>query len=121
MYNLLNKGNQSTSNSNSQSIEKTDRKKVTTSAVSGTSITNSSKNNNDRVYMKGKQLMVSRNGKSTRVLESIKLHDGTVVLANGTIQLPDGNTMKLKSGESIILNQKSKKSDNSSNSVENNQ
>ncbi|MES2646123.1 MAG: DUF6799 domain-containing protein [Bacteroidota bacterium] len=117
-----NLGNQSTSNnSNNQSDQTTDRKTSTTSDVSGSTTTNSSSRNmNDRVYMKGKQLMVSRNGKSTRVLKSIRLHDGTVVLANGTIQMPDGNTMKLKSGESISLNQKSKKS-NSNNSSENNQ
>jgi hypothetical protein len=115
-----NMGNQSTSsNSNNQSGESTDRKTSNSSETSTSKATSSSKNMNDRVYMKGDQLMVSRNGKSTKVLKSIKLQDGTVVLANGTIQLPDGNTMQLKNGESISLNQKSKSTTNSNSSNDN--
>jgi len=60
----------------------------------------------DRVFMKDDQLMVSKNGVSTKVNKSITLKDGTVILANGTVKMPDGNTMKLKNGESISLSQK---------------
>jgi len=60
--------------------------------------------------MKNNKLMVSRNGVSSTVSKSIKLKDGTVVSANGTVTMPDGSTMKLKNGESISLDQKSSKS-----------
>jgi hypothetical protein len=64
----------------------------------------------DRVYMKKNVVMISKNGVSSKLTKSITLDDGTKVMADGTIKMPDGQTMKLKNGESISLSSKTSKS-----------
>lgn len=68
------------------------------------------KGGKDRVYMKDNTIMVSKNGVSSKLPKSITLNDGTKVMMDGTIKMPDGQTMKLKNGESINLSSTTSKS-----------
>ena len=74
------------------------------------SVTAETKAVKDRVYMKNNAVMISKNGVSSKLTKSLTLNDGTKVMVDGTIKMPDGQTMKLKNGESINLSSKTSKS-----------
>jgi hypothetical protein len=57
----------------------------------------------DRVMMKEGEMVVIKAGKETRMVKSIKLPDGNIVMTDGTVKMPDGNSVKLKDGEYINL------------------
>lgn len=58
----------------------------------------------DRVFMKNNKIFVVKNGKTTPLSKSMKLNDGSTIMANGTLKMPDGSSMKLKNGERININ-----------------
>lgn len=57
----------------------------------------------DRVMMKEGEMVVIKAGKETKMVKSIKLPDGNIVMTDGTVKMPDGNSVKLKDGEYINL------------------
>lgn len=57
----------------------------------------------DRVMMKEGEMVIIKAGKETKMVKSIKLPDGNIVMADGTVKMPDGNSVKLKDGEYINL------------------
>ncbi len=63
----------------------------------------------DRVMMKDGEMVIIKKGKETKMFKSIKLPDGNIVMTDGTIKMPDGNTIKLKDGEYINLSPKGTK------------
>jgi hypothetical protein len=60
----------------------------------------------DRVMMKDGEMLVIKKGVETKLEKSITLPDGNVVTADGTVKMPDGNSVKLKDGEYIGINPK---------------
>ncbi len=63
----------------------------------------------DRIMMKDGEMVIVKNGKEAKMIKSVTLENGSTVLTDGTIKLPDGNTMKLKDGEHIALGTTTKK------------
>jgi hypothetical protein len=101
--------NKTRSQVDSANSSPSDYQPATTDSASSAGKTKGGK---DRVYMKNNMVMVSKNGVASKLTKSLTLNDGTKVMTDGTIKTPDGQTMKLKNGESISLGSKGKTSQN---------
>lgn len=62
----------------------------------------------DCIMMKDSKVMVMKSGKTMEMKKDMTLTDGTVVMKDGTVKKPSGETMMLKEGQCIYMNGKVK-------------
>lgn len=60
----------------------------------------------DHVTMKGGKMMLMKKGELFIIDKNMKLSNGTVVTPNGTINLIDGSSMRMKNGDQIFMDGK---------------
>lgn len=104
---LSNSGNQQDSSS-SLNENKANNNTSDPSTATSKKSTKSKKVMSDRVMMKDGEMVIIKKGEETKLEKSITLPDGNVVTADGTVKMPDGNSVKLKDGEYISLSPKKK-------------
>jgi hypothetical protein len=88
---------------------KDNKEKVSKNDADTTPIVKTKKVVKDRVMMKDGEMVIIQKGKETKMLKNIKLPDGNIVMTDGTVKMPDGNSVKLKDGEYINLSPKGSK------------
>jgi hypothetical protein len=82
--------------------QKNDRSQAGT-AKADTTIAKLNDKLSDRVMMKDGEMLVVKNGESTKLTDDIELPSGQVVTADGTVKKKDGTSVKLKDGQYIEL------------------
>ena len=63
----------------------------------------------DGVAMKGGQVLLTSNGRTTVVTNEVTLHDGTRVSSDGSVTTASGQKLRLKDGERISMDGKIEK------------
>jgi len=59
--------------------------------------------------MRDGEMIVIKNGEEMKMQKSVTLENGSVVMTDGTVKMPDGNSVKLKDGEAIEIAKKAVK------------
>jgi uncharacterized protein YdeI (BOF family) len=60
----------------------------------------------DYVMMKGGKMMVMHDGKTMVMDKDMPMGNGMIVMKDGTVKTKDGNTIKMKEGDSMLMNGK---------------
>jgi hypothetical protein len=58
----------------------------------------------DCVMMENGKMMVMKGGQSSDLTQDMTMSNGTVVMADGTVKMKNGKTMKLKNGDCVWMN-----------------
>lgn len=58
----------------------------------------------DRVTMENGKMMVTKDGKTSEMMEDMTLKSGTMIMKDGTVKMKDGKTVTLQDGDYVTMN-----------------